>query len=236
RAFLEAPYRLDLTKAREFSEGDDEDDDDAPAKGAPGAGESGDPVLLAMLKDLRKDMSRKLGLQSWIIFNDNSLEDMAIFYPVSYDDLKKCQGVGEGKARKYGAEFIKLIAKYVEENDITRPDDFVMKSAVTKSAAKVAIIQSIDRKMDLEDIAAERGMEMEELISEMESIVYSGTRLNLNYIIDDMMDPENVEEVFDYFSEASSDTMSKAMEYFSGAYEENELRLLRLKFICDVAN
>lgn len=236
KAFFEAPYSLELTKAREFSEGDDDDDDDAPAKAAPGTGESGDPVLLAMLKDLRKDMSRKLGLQSWIIFNDNSLEDMAIFYPVSFDDLKKCQGVGEGKAKKYGAEFIKLIAKYVEENEIIRPDDFVMKSAVTKSAAKVAIIQAVDRKMDIEDIAAERGMDMEELISEMESIVYSGTRLNLNYIIDNMMDPDDVEEVFDYFKEASSDTMSKAMEYFSGAYEENELRLLRLKFICDVAN
>ena len=161
--FYENPYELMLTEDREFAEGEDDDDDVAGGAAARGGG-GGDSQLLAMLKELRKDVAKKKRLQPWVIFGDPSLEDMSIMYPMSYDELKNCQGVGEGKARKFGKEFIELIAKYVEENDIERPDDFVMKSIVNKSVNKVFIIQSIDRRLPLEDIADAKGMDMEELL------------------------------------------------------------------------
>ena len=167
--FYREPYRLDLTAERDFVEGED-DDDDSASPAAKGGG--GDPVLLSMLKDLRHDMSRKLKLQPWVIFSDASLEDMSILYPETEEELKNCQGVGEGKARKFGAEFLNLINRYVEENEITRPDDFVVKSIVNKSANKVYIIQSVDRKHTLEDIAEAKGLEMDELMDELEAIVY----------------------------------------------------------------
>jgi len=235
KEYLKHPTTVMLTADRVFAAGE-EDDEEGEGPKTGGSGEGGDPVLLAMLKDLRKEVSRKLGLQSWIIFTDPSLEDMSIMYPITIEELKNCQGVGEGKARKYGAEFVKLIAKYVEENEITRPDDFVMKNSTSKSANKVFIIQSVDRKMPLEEIAKQKGMEMEELIDEMESIVYSGTKLNLNYYLNEIMDDDDIEEVFDYFREAETDHMKEAMEELGSAYEENEVRLVRLKFICEVAN
>ena len=162
--FLENPYTLMLTEDRVFVEGEDDDDDISPAAARGGGG--GDDQLLSMLKDLRRDVAHRLKLQPWVIFGDPSLEDMSIMYPMSYDELKNCQGVGEGKARKFGKEFIELIARYVEENEIERPDDFVMKSIAAKSVNKVFIIQSVDRKMPLEDIADSKGLEMEELIDE----------------------------------------------------------------------
>lgn len=233
--FLEHPYTIMLTEDREFSEGEDDDDDVVPASALKGGG--GDPVLLAMLKDLRKDMSRKLGLQPWIIFNDNSLDDMAIFYPIDLEGLIKCQGVGESKAHKFGREFIKLIAKYVEENEIERPDDFIVKSEGNKSANKIYIIQSIDRKLSLEDIANAKGMDMEELVSEIEAIVYAGTKLNLDYYIEDILDEDEIEEIFDYFrDEATSDSIEEAMEEFGDDYEEIHIRLVRIKFLSEVAN
>ena len=176
------PWELKLVEDRVFAaSGDDEEDDEdaAAAAVAMKAGGGGDPVLLSMLKDLRKDLGKRLKLQPWIIFGDPALEDMSILYPVTFEELKNCQGVGDGKARKFGAEFIKLIQKYVDENEIERPDDFVVKSAPNKSAAKVAIIQSIDRRMSLEDIAQARGLDMDELMGEIEAIVSSGTKLNL---------------------------------------------------------
>jgi ATP-dependent DNA helicase RecQ len=181
-AFFNAPYELMLTEDREFADGEDDDDDIAAASVARGGG-GGDEQLLAMLKDLRKDVARKLKLQPWVIFGDPSLEDMSIMYPITVDELKNCQGVGEGKARKFGKPFLELIARYVEENEIERPDDFVMKSIVNKSVNNVFIIQSVDRKLPLEDIADAKGMEMEDLLSEIEAIVYSGTKLNLDYYI-----------------------------------------------------
>ena len=158
-------------------------------------------------------------------------------YPVTIEELKNCQGVGEGKARKYGKEFLSLIAKYVEENDIVRPDDFVVKSIVNKSANKVYIIQNIDRKMPLDDIASAKGLEMEELMDEIEGIVFSGTKLNLDYYIEQTLDEDVIEEIYDYFmDEAESDSLEDAMKDLSSDYDEMEVRLVRVKFLCEVAN
>ena len=233
REFFSNPYELRLTGERDFVEGED-DDDDAPAlKGGGG----GDETLLAMLKDLRHDMSRKLKLQPWVIFSDASLEDMSIMYPVTEEELKNCQGVGEGKARKFGAGFLSLISKYVRENDIIRPDDFVVKSVVNKSANKVYIIQSVDRKHSLEDIADAKGLEMDELMEELEAIVYSGTKLDLNYYIEQNLDEDVVSDIYSYFmDDAESDSIAEAMKELGSGYEEFEVRLVRLKFLCEVAN
>ncbi|MBR5562681.1 MAG: RecQ family ATP-dependent DNA helicase, partial [Bacteroidales bacterium] len=236
KAFLENPYQLMLTEDREFVEGDD-DDDDAPIGAAVRGGGGGDEQLLSMLKDLRKDLGRRLKLQPWVIFSDPSLEDMSIMYPVTVEELKNCQGVGEGKARKFGKEFLALIAKYVEENEIVRPDDFVVKSIVNKSANKVYIIQNIDRKMPLDDIASAKGLEMEELMDEIEGIVMSGTKLNLDYYIEQTLDEDVIEEIYDYFmEEAESDSLVDAMKDLSSDYDEMEVRLVRVKFLCEVAN
>ena len=235
-AFLEKPYELMLTEDREFAEGE-EDEDDVAANAAASRGGGGDAQLLAMLKDLRKSVAKKRGLQPWVIFSDPSLDDMAIMYPVTFDELKNCQGVGEGKARKFGKEFIELIARYVEENDIERPDDFVMKSIVNKSVNKVFIIQSVDRKMPLDDVASSKGLDMEELLDEIETIVFSGTKLNLNYYIEQTLDEDIVEEIYDYFKEeAESDSLAAAMEDLGDDYDELEVRLVRIKFLCEVAN
>ena len=232
--FLEKPYELMLTEDREFTDVEDDDDENVAAA-AKGGG--GDAQLLSMLKDLRKDVARKLKLQPWVIFGDPSLDDMSIMYPITYDELKNCQGVGEGKAKKFGKEFIELIARYVEENEIERPDDFVMKSIVNKSVNKVFIIQSVDRKMPLDDIASTKGMDMEELLSEIESIVYSGTKLNLDYYIYQTLDEDVVDEIYDYFmEEAESDSLEAAMEDLKDDYDELEVRLVRIKFLCEVAN
>ena len=234
--FLEKPYELMLTEDREFAEGE-EDDEDVAANAAAARGGGGDAQLLAMLKDLRKSVAKKRGLQPWVIFSDPSLDDMSIMYPVTYEELKNCQGVGEGKARKFGKEFIELIARYVEENEIERPDDFVMKSIVNKSVNKVFIIQSVDRKMPLDDIAGSKGLDMEELLDEIETIVFSGTRLNLDYYIEQTLDEDIVDEIYDYFrEEAQSDSLEAAMEDLGDDYDEMEVRLVRIKFLCEVAN
>ena len=232
--FYNKPYQLMLTEDREFAEGEEDDDEaGAPARGGGG----GDEQLLSMLKDLRRDVSKKLKLQPWVIFGDPSLEDMSIMYPMSLDELKNCQGVGEGKARKFGKPFIELISRYVEENDIVRPDDFVMKSMVNKSVNKVFIIQSVDRKLPLEDIADAKGMEMEELLDEIEAIVFSGTKLNLDYYLEQTLDDDVIDEIFDYFKEeAESDSLTAAMEDLGGDFDELEVRLVRIKFLCEVAN
>lgn len=200
-------------------------------------GGGGDAALLSMLKNLRKDISRKLNLQPWIIFGDPALEDMSILYPITYDELHNCQGVGEGKARKYGKEFIDLIRRYVDENDITRPEDFVVRSAPTKSSDKIFIIQSVDRRMSLEDIADAKGWEMDELVGEIEGIVSSGTNLNLNYYISQTIDDEVVDEIYEYFkSEATSDSVEEAIKVLGADYEEMEIRLVRIKFLCEIAS
>ena len=240
RKFRQDPWELRLVEDRVFLGGSDSDEDDeetAAAASAMKSGGAGDPVLLAMLKDLRKDLSRRLRLQPWIIFGDPALEDMSISYPISLEELKNCQGVGDGKARKFGKEFVELIRKYVDENEIERPDDFVIKSAPNKSADKVFIIQSIDRHMSLEDIAAAKNMDMDELMGEIEAIVASGMKLNLDYYIEENLDEEIVGDIYDYFrNEAVSDDVQAALEALGPDYYENEVRLVRIKFLCEVAS
>ena len=232
--FLLDPHELMLVEDRTFTgEGDDDDDDPAAVRGGGG----GDQMLLSMLKDLRKDEARKRGLQPWILFTDPSLEDMSILYPITLEELRGCQGVGEGKARKYGKPFLELIARYVEENDILRPDDFVVKSVASKSGNKVYIIQSIDRKLSLEDIASAKGLELDDLLSEIEAIVATGTRLDINYFIEENLDEDVVEEIYDWFKEeATSDSLEEALAALGSDYEDLEIRLVRIKFLCEVAN
>ena len=239
--FLKNPYELMLVEDREFAgqrdDSDDDDDEEAAASASAMKGGGGDPVLLSMLKDLRKDLSHKLKLQPWIIFGDPALEDMSILYPVTFDELKNCQGVGDGKAHKFGKEFISLIKKYVDENEIVRPDDFVVKSAPNRSANKVFIIQNIDRRMPLEDIAEAKGLDMYELMDEIEGIVSTGTKLNLDYYIRQNLDEDVVDEIYEYFrDEATSDSVEDAIEALGSDCEELEIRLVRIKFLCEIAS
>lgn len=236
RKYAVNPTPLMLTEDRTFAEGEDDDDDAAVAVRSGGGG--GDETLLTMLKDLRRDLSRRLKLQPWVIFSDAALEDMSIMYPVSLDELQRCQGVGEGKARKYGKEFASLISKYVEENEIERPYDLsVMKTVRHNSDNRITIIQNIDRRMALEDIAEALGLEFDELLTEIESIVQFGFKLNLNYYIEQNVDDDVVDEIYEYFrDEAESDSIEDALKELGADYEENEIRLVRLKFLCEVAN
>ncbi len=240
KEFAAKPWALKLVEDRVFTDGtevEDQDEDDGSAAAIRAGGGAGDPMLLAMLKDLRKDLSKRLKLQPWIIFGDPTLEDMATLYPITFDELKNCQGVGEGKAHKFGEEFIKLIKKYVDENEIIRPDDFVVKSAPNKSANKIFIIQSIDRGMELEDIAEAKGLEMPELLTEIEAIVASGMKLNLDYYIENNLDEDIVEEIYDYFkTEATSDDVETAIQALGPDYYEEEVRLVRIKFLCEIAS
>ena len=201
-----------------------------------GGDASADQNLMKILKSLRKKEAHKLGVPPFIVFQDPSLEDMALKYPITLEELKNVHGVGEGKAKKYGKEFVKAIKTYVEENDIIRPDDLVVKSTGVNSALKLYIIQNVDRKLPLTDIAAAKGMEMVDFIKEMEQIVYSGTKLNINYWIDDHLDEDQQEEIHEYFMEAETDKITDAIEEFEGDYDDEELRLYRIKFISDVAN
>lgn len=241
RQFLENPWQLDLVEDRHFSStGGSEDDDDDEVTGANLAamrGGGGDAQLLALLKELRKDMAHKLNLQPWIIFGDPSLDDMSIIYPITLDELRNCQGVGEGKAKKFGKEFVKLIAKYVEENEIIRPDDFVVKTTASKSDKKVKIISQIDRRLPFEDIALSVDLSMDELMDEVETIVSSGTKLNLNYYINQEVDMDVIEELMDYFRyDAASDSVEDALNELGNDYSDQEIRLVRLKFLCEVAS
>lgn len=195
-----------------------------------------DEQLFKMLKEERKRLAQKLKLPPFVIFQDPSLEDMSLKYPRSIEELSNVHGVGEGKAKKYGRTFIELINRYVEENEIVRPDDLVVKSTGSNSALKLYIIQSIDRKLALPDIADAKGLEMEDFIKELEAIVYSGTKLNIDYWLDEILDEDQQEEIHEYFLEAENDRIDAAMKEFDGDYEEEELRLYRIKFISDIAN
>lgn len=195
-----------------------------------------DPVLLDMLKDLRKKVAKQKGVPPFVVFQDPSLEDMALKYPITIQELTNVHGIGEGKAKKFGAEFIKLIGRYVEENDIVRAEDLIVKTTGSNSALKLFIIQNIDRKLPLPDIAQAKGLEMDEFLKEMEQIVYSGTKLNIDYWVNEIFDEEQQEELHEYFMEAESDKISLASKEFAGEYEDDELRIYRLKFISEVAN
>ena len=214
----------------------DEENDTSIITNTKGSAGGIDDKLMSMLKDLRKRIAKKLGVPPFAVFQDPSLDDMALKYPVTLQDLSNVHGVGEGKARKYGREFVKLIEDYVKENDILRPDDLVVKSTGVNSGLKLYIIQNTDRKLPLIDIAQSKGLGMEELIKEMEAIIYSGTKLNINYSIDDLLDEDQQEEIFDYFMEAETDKIQEALDEFDGDYDEEELRLMRIKFINEVAN
>ena len=193
-------------------------------------------VLMGMLRDLRKKVAKKVGVPPFVVFQDPSLEDMALKYPISKEELINIHGVGEGKAKKYGGAFLELISQYVEENDIIRPEDLVVKSTGVNSVNKLYIIQNIDRKLPLDDIASAKGINMDALIKEMEQIVYSGTKLNIKYWIDDLLDEEQQEEIHDYFMESESDDIENALKEFEGDYDINEFRFMRIKFISEVAN
>ena len=195
-----------------------------------------DEVLMGMLRDLRKKVAKKVGVPPFVVFQDPSLEDMALKYPVSQEEMINIHGVGEGKAKKYGKEFLELISRYVDENDIERPEDLVVKSTGVNSVNKLYIIQNIDRKLPLNDIASAKGINMDALIKEMEQIVYSGTKLNIKYWIDDMLDDDQQEEIHDYYMESESDNIESALKEFDGDYDLDELRLMRIKFISEVAN
>ena len=203
---------------------------------AQGVKDAFDEVLYNALLDLRKQISREKDIPPFVIFQESSLKDMSFQYPISKEELTNIQGVGQGKARRYGAPFTALIKNYVEENEIERPQDMVVKSLVNKSGLKVQLIQNIDRKLPLEDISRSQGKSMEEVIEEIEMIVNSGTRVNINYYIDEILDSDNQEEIYDYFSEAETDSLQEAYDEFDGDYTEEELRLMRIKFMSEMAN
>lgn len=232
-AFMAKPESFLLVRNHNY----DELEEEYNAIGVASASAVGDPELFELLKDLRKKVAKKNNLPPYVIFQDPSLSDMSIQYPISVDELKNIQGVGEGKAKRYGSEFVELIKSYVEDNGIDRPQDMVMKTVANKSKMKVSIIQSIDRKMSLDDIADSKGIEMNELISEMEAIVNSGTRLNIDYYIDELLDEEHQEEVYDYFREAEDDSIQLALdELGEDEYSEEEIRLMHIKFISEMGN
>lgn len=229
--FLDQPTSFMLIKERVFT-GEEENDDVTLA----GKGGAFDEVLFDMLMDLRKSISKQMKIPPFVIFQEPSLKDMCFQYPITIEELTHIQGVGTGKAARYGAPFVDLIANYVEENDIDRPQDLVVKSLVNKSGLKVQLIQNIDRKLPLEDIGKAQGKSFEEIIEEIEAIVSSGTRVNINYYIDDILDSDNQEEIFDYFNEADTDDLATAYREFDGDYSEEELRLMRIKFMSEMAN
>jgi ATP-dependent DNA helicase RecQ len=229
-SYLMRPVTFMLTKDHDFENVDDEV--------TPVGAAAIDPTLFSMLKDLRKSVSKKLELPPFVIFQDPSLEAMATYYPVSFEELQNIPGVGAGKAKRFGKEFVDLIKRHVEENEIERPMDTVVKSVANKSKNKIAIIQSIDRKVRLNDIAESKGLSMDELLKELESIVYSGTRVNIDYFIDEVMDPDHLDEIYYYFKEeAETDDLQTAIEELEdGDYTNEEIRMVRIKFISEVGN
>lgn len=230
REFMEHPYPFMLIKERDYLVEDDE-----PMSASSNSGVI-DEVLYNQLLDLRKSISRQQNIPPFVIFQEPSLKDMCFQYPITLDELTNVQGVGHGKATRYGAPFVALIKQYVEDNDIDRPEDLVVKSVVNKSGLKVQLIQNIDRKLPLEDISRAQGKTLDELIDEIEAIVTSGTRVNINYYIDDILDAEVQDEIYEYFSEAETDDLRVAYDEFDGDYSEEELRLMRIKFMSEMAN
>ena len=230
--YLAEPYSFMMTEDHIYSQ-------EATADiitNEPSSGVSADENLVRFLKDLRKKVAVKQGVPPFAVFQDPSLDDMALKYPITLEELSKVHGVGEGKARKFGKEFIGLISRYVEDNDVVRPDDLIVKSTGVNSGLKLYIIQNTDRKLPLIDIAKSKGLDMEKLIKEMEVIIFSGTKLNIDYSLDDLLDEDQQEEIYEYFMEADSDKIQDALDEFDGDYDEEELRLMRIKFINEVGN
>jgi ATP-dependent DNA helicase RecQ len=230
--YIENPTSFLMTEDHSYIEGDD----NSIVVNTKSPGGIADVKLVKILKDLRKKVANKLGVPPFAVFQDPSIDDMALKYPINLDELSKVHGVGEGKARKFGKEFIKVIAAYVEEYDILRPDDLIVKSTGVNSGLKLYIIQNTDRKLPLEDIAKSKGLKLDELIKEMEGIIFSGTKLDVKYAIDDLLDEDQQEEIYEYFMEAESDSIQEAIDEFDGEYDFDELRLMRIKFINEVGN
>jgi ATP-dependent DNA helicase RecQ len=230
--FLKNPRSFQLVRNHRY-----EEDEDESSGGPASGGSGGDPELFNMLRDLRKTMAKKLNLPPYVIFQDPSLADMSIQYPIDLEELQKIQGVGQGKAQRYGKEFVALIRKYVEENEIERPQDLIVRSVANKSKLKVNIIQSIDRKISLEDIANSKGIEFSDLLGEIEAIVNSGTRISIDYYINEILDEDQQEEIFEYFRETENDSIEAAAEELGeDDYPIDHIRLMRIKFISDMGN
>ena len=230
--YMDKPSSFLMTEDHSYSE----ENDNAIITNAKSFGGVADVVLVSLLKGLRKKVATKQGVPPFAVFQDPSLDDMALKYPISIEELSTVHGVGEGKARKFGKEFVSLITTYVDENDVLRPDDLIVKSTGVNSGLKLYIIQNTDRKLPLEDIAKSKGKEMMDLIKEMEAIIYSGTKLNIDYALDDLLDEDQQEEIHEYFMEAESDSIQEALDEFDGDYDEDELRLMRIRFINEVGN
>jgi ATP-dependent DNA helicase RecQ len=235
--FLKKPVSFKITKVEEEEEMEEELDPDSADIMASGGGSSGavDPVLFAMMKDLRKKMAKKLNVPPYVIFQPATLEAMATTYPITLEELQNMPGVGPGKAKRYGKEFIELIKKHVEENEIERPEDLRVKTVANKSKLKVSIVQAIDRKVALDDLAESKGIDFDELLSEVEAIIYAGTKINIDYFLNEIMDPDTIEEIYSYFKQAETDDLEMAVENLPD-YTEPEIRLVRIKFFSDMAN
>ena len=229
--FLKKPVSFKIVEDTDF---DEEEEDEAPVRG--GGSCAVDPALYSMLKDLRKKMSKMLDVPPYVIFQDPSLEAMATTYPVTLEELQNIPGVGAGKAKRYGQEFCVLIKKHCEENEIERPEDLRVRTVANKSKIKVSIIQAIDRKVALDDIALSKGLEFGELLDEVEAIVYSGTRLNIDYFLEEIMDEDHMLDIYEYFKESTTDKIDDAMDELGNDYTEDEIRLVRIKFISEMAN
>ena len=227
-AFLKKPVSFKIVEDRDF----DEEETIVQTSSTFAV----DPELYAMLKNLRKKLSKQLDLPPYVIFQDPSLEAMATTYPITIDELKNIPGVGEGKAKRYGEEFCALIKRHCEENEIDRPEDIRIRTVANKSKLKVAIINAIDRKVALDDLAISKGVEFDELLDDIESIVYSGTKLNIDYFLEEILDEENMNEIYDYFKSSDTDNIDIAVEELGGEYSEEEIRLVRVKFISEMGN
>lgn len=230
KEFMKKPVSFKITEDNEF----EEEVEEVSIKG--GASCAVDPVLYSMMKDLRKKLSKRLEVPPFVIFQDPSLEAMATTYPVTIEELQNIPGVGAGKAKRYGEEFVALIKRHVEENEIERPEDLRVRTVANKSKLKVWIVQSIDRKVALDDIAMTKGLEFSELLDEIEAIVYSGTRINIDYFLNDVIDEDHIEDIYEYFKESETDDLEDAIEELGGDYTEEEIRLVRIKFLSEMAN
>jgi len=234
KAYLKKPKPFPIVKDNEF---DDEEEEATVGGKSSGGTCAADDVLFSILKDLRKKLSKKLEVPPFVIFQDPSLEAMATTYPITLDELQNIPGVGAGKAKRYGEEFLKVIKEHVRENEIIRPEDLRVRTVANKSKLKVSVIQSIDRKIALDDIALAKGLDIFELLDEIEAIVYSGTKINIDYFLEEIMDPDHVDEIFDYFSTAETDKIDAALdELGEDDFSETEVRLVRIKFLSEIGN
>ncbi|MDE5634780.1 MAG: HRDC domain-containing protein, partial [Muribaculaceae bacterium] len=230
KKFLNKPVSFKIVEDKEFSEEEEE------VQVKSGASCAVDPELYSILKDLRKKLAKRLDLPPYVIFQDPSLEAMATTYPITIDELQNITGVGAGKAKRYGEEFIKVIKAHVEENEIERPEDLRVRTVPNKSRLKISIIQAIDRKIALDELANSKGLEFDELLDEVEAIVYSGTKINISYFLNEIMDDDRQEDIFEYFKESDSDDLNDAIKELGNDYSEEEIRLVRIKFLSELGN